>query len=403
MARIRNKKYKKNAAVRAGNIKKAAKKISGEMSFRKADAVYTVSKSTLNRHIRTLKKSEQPNLNFKYVSKIQSRKVFTNDEEEKLVDYMVQASKYHYGLTINDARTLAYEYASANKKNFPLNWEQEQKAGKEWYIGFKRHSKVFSLRKPEATSLSRATSFTRDNVNKFYDNLESILKREKFTPSEIYNLDESGITTVHVPPKVNAGKGIKQKGVYVEGGVKFIEIESQLRTDRDLSSFSQEDHHVGKTPLYDIRSTSFGLVSKFPLDVMHLVDLGVVRKLLMYWIRKGEKTNINSTRISQKQVDAISAKLIAFAETMPSEFSRKPRSLKDIDRWKATEFRQFVLYLGPVVLQRVLPREASYAFFMPTHCHLYIIASSFLFRRGVYFIRRTHFEDFCRRHEIDIR
>nr|XP_042907942.1 MFS-type transporter clz9-like [Parasteatoda tepidariorum] len=134
-------------------------------------------------------------------STILSRKIFRDEEEIKLVEYRLQASKYHYGLTICDARALAYEYALANEKNIPLNWQNEKKARKEWYIGFKRrHSSMFSLRKPEPTSLSRATSFRKDNVR-----------------SEIFNLDESGLTTVHVPPRVIAGKGVKQVGQMTSG------------------------------------------------------------------------------------------------------------------------------------------------------------------------------------------
>ena len=34
----------------------------------------------------------------------------------------------------------------------------------------------------------------------------------------------------------------------------------------------------------------------------------------------------------------------------PREFARGPRTTADLLRYKATEFRQFLLYTGPVVL-----------------------------------------------------
>ena len=42
---------------------------------------------------------------------------------------------------------------------------------------------------------------------------------------------------------------------------------------------------------------------------------------------------------------------------MPSEFARRPRSLDELERWKATEFRQFLLYTGPVVLRNVVSKD----------------------------------------------
>ena len=47
---------------------------------------------------------------------------------------------------------------------------------------------------------------------------------------------------------------------------------------------------------------------------------------------------------------------------MPSEFARKPRSLQELDRWKATEFRQFLLYTGPVVLHGVVETDLYHHF-----------------------------------------
>ena len=42
---------------------------------------------------------------------------------------------------------------------------------------------------------------------------------------------------------------------------------------------------------------------------------------------------------------------------MPSVFAWQPHGLQEMDRWKATELRQFQLYTGPVVLKTVVSPE----------------------------------------------
>jgi len=117
---------------------------------------------------------------------------------------------------------------------------------------------------------------------------------------------------------------------------------------------------------------------------MHLVCLGVVRKVLNLWksgstssSRPNTLGNIN-VRFSSITVKNVSTNLCEIAKFIPCEFSRKPRSLHELPYWKPTEFRLFLLYLVPVVLQNVGMYLTQYIFLhlMMLHVAMRILASS---------------------------
>lgn len=121
------------------------------------------------------------------------------------------------------------------------------------------------------------------------------------------------------------------------------ETSSPLRTDASFLNMDDEEHHKGKSPLTNV---SIGMVSQIPIDYMHLVVcLGVMKRLLLLWI-KGPL----HCRLSARSVQQISGKLLSLKNCVPSDFARQPRSLSEIDRWKAIEIRQFLFYTGPLVL-----------------------------------------------------
>ncbi|XP_047142039.2 uncharacterized protein LOC124816529 isoform X1 [Hydra vulgaris] len=82
---------------------------------------------------------------------------------------------------------------------------------------------------------------------------------------------------------------------------------------------------------------------------MHLVCLGVVRRMLQF-LKKGDRV----VRLCSRQILNISENLLELRKYIPSEFARRPRGLIELDRWKATEFRQFLLYTGQVTLKSIL-------------------------------------------------
>lgn len=79
-----------------------------------------------------------------------------------------------------------------------------------------RHSDL-SLRKPESTSLLRSAGFNKDRVQEFFENYCSLLEKFHFKAEQIYNIDETGITTVMRPPRIVTEKGKKQVGQVSSG------------------------------------------------------------------------------------------------------------------------------------------------------------------------------------------
>jgi hypothetical protein len=67
-------------------------------------------------------------------------------------------------------------------------------------------------------------------------------------------------------------------------------------------------------------------------------------------------------RLSVHQRNEISERLKMLNGRMLSDFARQPRSLTEQDRWKATEYPQFLLYTGAIVLRDIVPEDIYHVF-----------------------------------------
>lgn len=61
---------------------------------------------------------------------------------------------------------------------------------------FQKRNPDLSMRKPKPTSAARASGFNQVVVNQFFDLLTDVVTKYKFTPNRIFNVDETGMTTV---------------------------------------------------------------------------------------------------------------------------------------------------------------------------------------------------------------
>ena len=179
---------------------------SRKMSYRQAAKQYAVPKTTLCRKV----KKSLLNLGTHNTKKNMGRfkNVLSVAQEKELKKHIKGMDDAFYGLTTRDICSLVFEFCSKNKIPHPFN-QVKQSAGRDFIYNFlKRHPDI-SLRKPQGISINRILGCNKEDVQRYFLNLNQLLDENDFSSHQIYNCDETGITTVHKPVKVIAKKGKK--------------------------------------------------------------------------------------------------------------------------------------------------------------------------------------------------
>ena len=150
-----------------------------------------------------------------------------------------------------------------------------------------------------------------------------------------------------------------------------------LRTDAGFRARIQPQYHTGPIPSPFLRLPHVDMVRDFPVDYMHQLCLGVMRKLLMRWFRGPRRNPVVCNGAS----DRVDARSMHIKDTVPCEFARKPRTMLELEHWKATEFRLFLLYTGVYILQGVVD-DSGYKLFLSLSMAARILLSPELVSTG---------------------
>ena len=182
--------------------------VGGSMGILRAAKTFDVPKTTLHRRVANKNKLIHGELKGMGAMKTALPRIIELD----LVKYILQMESMLFGLSMDDVRVLAFQFAESNGLQHPLN-RTVGKAGWDWVNGFRKRHPTVVLRTPEATSVARARGFNRPNVNNFFDLLEARIDEHAYPPTRIYNCDETSMTTVQTKAaKVLGLKGKRQVG-----------------------------------------------------------------------------------------------------------------------------------------------------------------------------------------------
>ncbi|XP_076035777.1 uncharacterized protein LOC143021873 isoform X2 [Oratosquilla oratoria] len=209
---VRKYQSKTDRARADGNLmERAVDEVVKGKSIREVSRLLDVNRITLSRYVKKFQ-AGQAKKTKDYAPKYNTRQVFTEEEEDGLAEYIVTCSQLLHGLGLTAVRRLAFDYAMKKDKTCPDSWKHNCMAGKDWMAGFmKRHCKI-TLHLPESTSVASVQAFNKQSVGEFFDIWTKTQAEKMFGPESVYNLDETGITTVQNVPKILATREQKQIG-----------------------------------------------------------------------------------------------------------------------------------------------------------------------------------------------
>lgn len=132
---------------------------------------------------------------------------------------------------------------------------------------------------------------------------------------------------------------------------------SELRKHEDIVRVMKEVHDKKLKVKDGVKGLSpaiafdhFDMVKSYAIDYMHCVCLGVVKKMPKFWFTANHGSYITPELRKKLNSRLTSIKPCSF-------ITRLPRSLDDIGKFKASEFRSLLLYYFPVVLKNILKKK----------------------------------------------
>ncbi|OXU16496.1 hypothetical protein TSAR_011422 [Trichomalopsis sarcophagae] len=212
-----------------------------------------------------------------------------------------------------------------------------------------------------------ATSYLRDFVLEFNQvNSRLVIKDRTFrlkikfiicdTPARSFVKHSCGHTAFA------ACERCKVVGQKVDKVTVFLDSDAESMTDASFRSYENVDHHKGVSVLTFLQPP-IDMVKQFVLDPMHLLYLGVTKRILEFLLQS--KSN-HKVRISAVLKSELERRTRMINQDIPEEFPRKMRHVGHYGKYKAVEYKFFTLYAAPVVLKDLVSSQIYNHFMLLT-------------------------------------
>lgn len=125
-----------------------------------------------------------------------------------------------------------------------------KKISDRWFRRFMARQPKLSLRKGDPTANVRMDCLNKKTMDEYFDLLHDVLEKNELTnkPSQIYNVDETGMPLDHRPPKIVTKRGHKKVRYRVSGNKSQITV---------IGCVSASGHTIPPFVIFDAKSLNY--------------------------------------------------------------------------------------------------------------------------------------------------
>ena len=180
------------------NLKHAVEALKSGLSLRKAANAFGVPVVTLHRKKDNLDVNSKPG----------PSTVFTQEEEAKIVNWIIYRGERGYPVTKTELLDCVQKYVNHSKKATPFN---ENRPGRHWYEAFRKRHPELTIRTAQHLSLTRA-AVTREDLMEWFQQIENYLQSNNLihiSPDRVFNCDETSMLLCPDSERVLTRRGVR--------------------------------------------------------------------------------------------------------------------------------------------------------------------------------------------------
>ena len=149
------------------------------------------------------------------------------------------------------------------------------------------------------------------------------------------------------------------------GRIVYLDTEAEIRTNESFRNRFDPEFHNEDTILENVE---IDMTVDFPIDAMHQLYIGVTKQWASY------VTEVPEFKLKASSLELMNKYMATIGKATPREFARKTRSFEFFAKFKATEWRTFLLFTGPVIMRNRISAD-RYNHFLALHVASKILSS----------------------------